>query len=41
MREAMLEEWNKIGEDEILEFVDSIPKCIEAVIAAHGTYTYW
>lgn len=41
MRDAILQEWNKINEEEILAFVDSIPECIEAVIAGNGGHTRW
>lgn len=36
MGEAIKEEWDKIGENELLEFVDSMPERIEAIIAANG-----
>lgn len=41
MKEAIIEEWDRITEAEILEFVDSIPERIEAVIAASGGHTRW
>lgn len=39
MREAIKEEWDKIGPSEILEFVDNIPERLEAIIAASGGHT--
>jgi hypothetical protein len=42
IRAAILDEWNNgITEEEILEFVDSIPERIAAVIEAQGGYTRW
>lgn len=41
MREAIIEEWEKITEAEILEFIDSISERIEAVIKANGSHTRW
>lgn len=39
MGEAIKEEWNRITEGEILEFVDSMPERIETVITANGGHT--
>lgn len=41
MREAIIEQWERIIEAEISEFIDSIPERIEAVIEANGSYTRW
>lgn len=41
MNNAILEEWDRITEEEIFAFVDSMPKRIEAVIAAEGGHTRW
>lgn len=41
MRDAILEEWNRITKEEILESVECIPERIGAVIAANGGHTRW
>jgi hypothetical protein len=41
MREAITAEWNALTEDEILEYVDSMPERIAAVIEAGGGHTRW
>jgi len=41
MKAAIEEEWQRISEDIILSFIDSMPRRIEAVIAAAGGHTKW
>lgn len=41
MKEAILEECEKITEVELLALVDSMPERIEAIIAASGGHTRW
>lgn len=41
MREAITAEWDALTEDEILEYVDSMPERIAAVIEAGGGHTKW
>lgn len=36
-----MEEWERISEEDILKFVDSMPQRIQAVIANHGGHTRW
>ena len=40
MNRAIVEEWERVSEVELLELVDSMPQRIEAVIAANGNHTH-
>lgn len=41
MKLAIMEEWKKVIEEEILSFVYSMPERIKAVIEAEGGHTRW
>jgi hypothetical protein len=41
IREAILEEWDLITEEDIIRCINNMPERIEAVIAANGGHTRW
>ena len=41
MKAAIEEEWQRITEDVLLSYIDSMPRRIEATIAAEGGHTKW
>ena len=41
MKAAIEEEWQRITEDVLLSYIDSIPRRIEAIITAEGGHTKW
>jgi len=41
MKEAILEEWDHISEQELERIVDSLPNRIQQVIENHGGHTRW
>ena len=41
MRTAVLEAWDQLDPNQILEYVDSMPDRIQAVLAANGGHTRW
>jgi len=41
MTAAVQEAWDQIDPNQILDYVDSMPDRIQAVIAANGGHTRW
>ena len=41
MVEAILQEWERISEVELLTFIDSMPEQIQLIIATSGGHTHW
>ena len=41
VKQAVIEEWDRITADEIDKYVDSMPDRIQAVVDNHGGHTRW
>ncbi|KAF8245688.1 hypothetical protein K440DRAFT_686649, partial [Wilcoxina mikolae CBS 423.85] len=41
VKQALLEEWDRITPEDILKYVNSMPQRIKAVLEADGGHTRW